>query len=330
MTGRKLALITGISGQDGSYLAELLLEKGYEVHGFTRPVGEAVPAEEAERVEALSASAKLHAIPLLEPAEVRAAVGAIRPAECYHLAARSFVSYRPEDEASTLAVNLGGTHSVLAALREAAPGCRFCFAASSEVFGQPDSSPQDEGTPVRPRSIYGITKAAGLELTRYYRRVHGMHAGAAILYNHASPRHGPEFVTRKITMGVAKILAGEARELRLGNLDARRDWGHARDYVRAMWLMLAQPEPDDYVIATGETHSVRQFVDAAFSLAGMDYRQFVVVDKELHRQAEQVELRGDARKAHAALGWAPSARFEELVGEMVRIECVRLNIKLPR
>lgn len=314
---QKRALITGITGQDGSYLAELLLEKGYEVHGFVRQVALEDPEHRL-----------LHLLPILDRlhlsagsvdsyASVHQAVAEIKPDECYHLAAKSFVSYSFDDEFSTLSANINGTHFILAALQRLAPECRFYFAGSSEMFGQADDSPQNEQTSFQPRSCYGISKVAGFHLTRNYREAYKMHASGGILFNHESPRRGFEFVTRKITSGLARIVAGRARELRLGNLQARRDWGHARDYVRAMWMMLQQNSPSDYVIATGETHSVEEFVRAAFAEAGLDYREYVVDDQRLYRPAEVNVLRGDASKAREMLGWTPVVRFEELVKEMV-------------
>jgi GDPmannose 4,6-dehydratase len=245
------------------------------------------------------------------------------PDECYHLAAHSFVSYSFEDEFATFAANINGTHYILSALKDLAPRCRFYFATSSEMFGRADEAPQREGTPFRPRSVYGISKVAGFELTRNYREAYGMHASSGILYNHESPRRGAEFVTRKITSHAARIKLGLAHEVRLGNLDARRDWGHARDYIRAMWLMLQQDEPGDYVVATGETHSVRDFAARAFARVGLDYRDHVVVDQRFYRPAEAAVLTGDAGRARRTLGWAPERTFEQIVDEMVDADLER-------
>ena len=241
--------------------------------------------------------------------------------ECYHLAAQSFVSYSFDDEFSTLQVNINGTHFLLAALKNVVPACRVYFAGSSEMFGKAEEVPQTERTRFHPRSTYGISKVAGFELTRNYREAYRMHASSGILFNHESPRRGFEFVTRKITSGMARILAGKARELRLGNLDAKRDWGHAREYVEAMWMMLQQPEPDDYVVATGETHSVREFVETAFHLAGLDYTKYVVTDQELYRPSEVNVLQGDPSKAKRVLGWRHKTGFADLVREMVENDC---------
>jgi GDPmannose 4,6-dehydratase len=237
------------------------------------------------------------------------------------------VSYSFDDEFSTLNANINGTHYLLAAAKNIVPRCRFYFAGSSEMFGKADEVPQTEATRFHPRSTYGISKVAGFDLTRNYREAYGMHASSGILFNHESPRRGFEFVTRKITSGVARIAAGKSKELRLGNLDAKRDWGHAREYVQAMWLMLQQEEPDDYVIATGRTHTVREFADLAFAQAGLDYRDYVVPDPDLFRPAEVNLLQGDAGKARKKLGWTHRIGFEALVREMVEADCRALGVE---
>ncbi len=319
------ALITGITGQDGSYLAELLLEKGYEVHGVVRRVALEDPENRLSRILHIRERLKLHAASLESYASIHQVIERVRPDECYHLAAQSFVSYSFDDEFSTLQTNINGTHYLLAALKNLAPDCRFYFAGSSEMFGNAPEAPQNENTRFQPRSPYGISKVAGFHLTRNYREAYGMHASSGILFNHESPRRGFEFVTRKITSGVARILAGKSRELRLGNLEARRDWGHARDYVRAMWLMLQQPEPGDYVVATGTTHSVREFCELAFGYAGLDYRDYVVSDPDLYRPAEVNLLLGDASKARRVLGWTHTVGFQALVREMLEHDCRALG-----
>src|SRR5690242_4006015 len=283
--GRR-ALITGITGQDGSYLAELLLSKGYEVHGLVRRVALEDPGHRLKRIEHIRDRITLHAGSLESFPSVHKVLRTVEPDECYHLAAQSFVSYSFDDEFSTLQININGTHHVLAALKDIVPNCRFYFAGSSEMFGKVSEVPQTEKTRFHPRSAYGISKVAGFDLTRNYREAYQMHASSGILFNHESPRRGFEFVTRKITSHVAKIKLGLAHELRLGNLDAKRDWGHAREYVRAMWLMLQQDQPDDYVISTGETHTVRSFLEVAFGYVGLDYRKYVVVDPRYYRPAE--------------------------------------------
>lgn len=325
----KRALVTGITGQDGSYLAELLLEKGYEVHGLVRRASLEAPQQRLERLVGVMDRLHLHAASLDSYAGIFHAVEKIRPQECYHLAAASFVSYEFDDEFSTLTTNINGTHYLLAALKDLAPDCRFYFAGTSEMFGSADSAPQNEQTRFRPRSVYGISKVAGFELTRNYRERYGTFAASGILFNHESPRRGHEFVTRKISSGVARIVAGQSDELRLGNLDALRDWGYAKEYVRAMWLMLQQDEPDDFVVATGRLHSVREFVETAFGLAGLDWRKHTVVDSNFFRDAETIPLCGDASKARKVLGWRPELRFEDLVRQMVEEDCRQLGVMLP-
>jgi len=316
----KRALITGITGQDGSYLAELLLEKGHEVHGLVRRVAIEDPEHRLWRILHLKDRLKLHAASLESLPSIYRVFQAVKPDECYHLAAQSFVAYSFEDEFSTLNANINGTHHVLAALRDCAPDCRFYFAASSEMFGKVAQMPQNELTPFHPRSAYGISKVAGFHLTRNYREAYGVKASSGILYNHESPRRGFEFVTRKITSHAARIKLGLAKELRLGNLESRRDWGHAREYVRAMWLMLQQDEPEDYVIATGEQHSVREFVETAFSRLGLNYHDYVIIDPQLLRPADVETLLGDAAKARRKLGWSCQVKFKDLVHEMVEAD----------
>jgi len=313
----KKALITGITGQDGSYLAELLLEKGYEVHGIARRVAFEHPQARMWRIRHLLDRIKLHGASMESYGSLFDIVSTVKPDECYHLAAQSFVSYSFEDEFSTINTNLNGTHYMLSAIKRQAPKCKFYFAASSEMFGHVKETPQKETTPFHPRSPYGISKLAGFELTRNYREAYSLFALSGILFNHESPRRGAEFVTRKITSSVARIKLGLDHEIRLGNLDAKRDWGHSRDYVKAMWLMLQQDEPDDYVIATGESHSVGEFLQAACTYAGLDYRKHVVIDKDLYRPSEVHILQGDASKANAKLKWFPECSFEGLVQEMV-------------
>lgn len=320
------ALITGITGQDGSYLAELLLNKGYEVHGLVRRVALEDPTHRLSRLDAVADRIHLHAGSIESYASVYQTVATVVPHECYHLAAQSYVSYSFDDEFSTFNVNINGTHFLLGALRNIAPHCRFYFAGSSEMFGKAEQVPQNEGTPFHPRSSYGISKVCGFELTRNYREAYSMHASSGILFNHESPRRGYEFVTRKITSGIARIRAGKQKDVALGNLDAKRDWGHAREYVEAMWLMLQQPDPDDYVIATGETHSVRDFAERAFERAGLDYRDHVTTDSGLFRPAEVNILLGDASKAAKKLGFAPKISFDALVKEMVEADCRALDV----
>jgi GDPmannose 4,6-dehydratase len=321
----KRALLTGITGQDGSYLAELLLDKGYEVHGIVRRVAIEDPEHRLWRILHLRDRLHLHAASMESLPSIYRVFKAVSPDECYHLAAQSFVAYSFEDEFSTLNANINGTHHVLAALRDCTPQCRYYFAASSEMFGKAREVPQTESTPFHPRSAYGISKVAGFYLTLNYREAYGVRASSGILYNHESPRRGFEFVTRKISSHAARIKLGLAKEVRLGNLDVRRDWGHAREYVKAMWMMLQQDEPEDYVIATGEQHSVREFAEAAFSRLGLDYRDHVVVDPQFLRPAEVDTLLGDAAKAKKKLGWTYGLTFKDLVHEMVDADLARLK-----
>jgi len=313
----KRALITGITGQDGSYLAELLLSLGYEVHGIVRRVALETPELRLGRVAHLADRLILHPATLESYPSIFHIVSRHEFHECYHLAAQSFVAESFLDGFSTMTTNINGTHYMLAALRELRPTCRFYFAGSSEMFGKVREVPQTEMTPFHPRSPYGISKVAGFDLTRNYRESYGMFTCSGILFNHEGPRRGFEFVTRKITSTAAKIKAGLASELRLGNLDAQRDWGHAADYVKAMHLILQQPVPDDYVVATGETHTVREFCEIAFAELGLDYRKYVSVDDRFFRPAEVDLLIGDATKARTVLGWKPTYAFRDLVREMV-------------
>ena len=313
----KRALITGITGQDGSHLSELLLDLGYEVHGVVRRVAIESPDQRLHRIAHLRDRLILHPASLESYPSLFQIFSHHQFDEVYHLAAQSFVAESFADGFTTMSVNSFGTHYVLAALRELQPKAKFYFAGSSEMFGKVRESPQREETPFHPRSPYGISKVTGFYLTMNYREAYGMFALSGILFNHEGPRRGTEFVTRKITTAAAKIKLGLANELRLGNLDARRDWGHAADYVRAMHLMLQQPEPEDYVVATGETHTVQEFCEKAFGAVGLDYRDYVKTDPRFVRPAEVDLLLGDASKAHRQLGWTPRYSFDDLVREMV-------------
>lgn len=317
---RKKALITGITGQDGSYLAELLLEKDYEVHGLVRRVALENPSRRFTRIAHILDDVTLHPASLENYPSIFHVVSKVDFDECYHLAAQSFVAESFADGFSTMNTNINGTHYMLAALRELRPDCRFYFAGSSEMFGKVRETPQKETTQFHPRSPYGISKVAGFDLTRNYREAYQMFCCSGILFNHEGPRRGFEFVTRKITSGAAAIKLGLETELKLGNLDAKRDWGHAADYVRAIYLMLQQPEPDDFVIATGETHSVREFCEIAFSLVDLDYQDYVKIDERFYRPAEVELLIGDASKAREKLGWQPEYSFRETVEEMVKAD----------
>ncbi len=323
----KKALITGITGQDGSYLAELLLEKGYQVHGIVRRVAFEDPEHRLWRIRHIVDKIHLHCGSLESYASIYNIVEKVKPDECYHLAAQSFVSYSFEDEFSTLNTNINGTIYVLSAIKNRKPDCKFYFAASSEMFGHALETPQNENTPFNPRSPYGISKVVGYYFTKNYREAYNLFACSGICFNHESPRRGFEFVTRKISRGVAMIKLGLLDKIKLGNLEAKRDWGYAPEYVEAMWLILQQEKPEDYVIATGETHSVKEFVKLAFEIVGLKWEEHVEIDKDLFRPAEVFELRGDIRKIKEKLKWQPKVKFEELVRIMVENDLKELKEK---
>jgi len=322
---KKRALITGITGQDGSYLAEYLLDLDYEVHGIARRVALEQPGQRLSRLKGCLDRIHIHPASLESYASIFHIFTKHQFDECYHLAAQSFVAESFADGFSTMSTNISGTHHVLAALREVQPKCRFYFAGSSEMFGKVRETPQRETTPFHPRSPYGVSKVAGFYLTLNYREAYGIPCSSGILFNHESPRRGFEFVTRKITDGVARIKLGLASELLLGNLDAKRDWGHARDFVRAMHLMLQQPEADDFVVATGETHSVREFCELAFAEVGLDYRDYVRKSDAVYRPAEVDLLIGDFSKANKVLQWEPTVNFAGLIKEMVNADLELLS-----
>ena len=317
----KRALITGITGQDGSYLAEFLLEQGYTVFGMARRVSK----ENFERLEHIRHRVEFKQADLLDHLSLIRMLEEARPHEVYNLAAQSFVPTSWTQPVLTAEFTALGVTRMLDAIRLVDPHIRFYQASSSEMFGKVREVPQTEQTPFHPRSPYGVAKVYGHAITVNYRESYGMFACAGILFNHESPRRGLEFVTRKVSDAAARIKLGLAGELRLGNLDARRDWGFAGDYVEAMWLMLQQDEPDDYVVATGESHSVQELVELAFAHVGLEWREHVVVDPMLRRPAEVDLLLGDASKARARLGWAPKVRFPELVRMMVESDLERLS-----
>jgi GDPmannose 4,6-dehydratase len=312
MSSRR-ALITGITGQDGSYLAEFLLEQGYEVHGMVRRAS----TEKFDRIDHLRDRVMLHQGDLLDQRSLVDTLRASRPDEVYNLAAMSFVATSWIQPTLTAEFTGTGVTRLLEAVREVCPEARFYQASSSEMFGKVLEVPQTEATPFYPRSPYGVAKVYGHFITINYRESYGLHASSGILFNHESPRRGLEFVTRKITWHAAAIKLGLRNELSLGNLEAKRDWGFAGDYVKAMWLMLAQDEPEDYVIATGETHSVRECLEVAFDQAGLSIDDHVRLDSSLIRPAEVEHLIGDSGKARKRLGWEPAVGFEELVRMMV-------------
>ena len=314
----KVALITGITGQDGSYLTELLLNKGYDVHGIVRRVALEDEVHRLYRIRNILDKVTLHAGSLESYASLFNIILKIKPDEVYHLAAQSYVAYSFEDEFSTLNININGTHYLLSAVKEfAAKKVRFYFAGSSEMFGKVKDIPQTENTSFHPRSAYGISKVTGYHLTKNYREAYKLHASNGILFNHESPRRGFEFVNRKISYAVARIKKGFQKKLKLGNLKAKRDWGHSKDYVQAMWLMLQQENPGDYVIGTGKEHSVEDFAKKAFKHVGLNYKDYVVVDQKLIRPAEVDTLLADYTKAKTILKWEPKISFDDLVGEMV-------------
>jgi len=316
----KRALITGITGQDGSYLAELLLDKGYEVYGLTRRLS----AANYWRIDHLTDRLTLLPGDLLDQLSLIRVLERVRPQELYNLAAMSFVPASWEQPMLTGEFNSQGVTRVLEAVRVVDPSIRIYQASSSEMFGKVREVPQTELTPFYPRSPYGVSKVFAHYITVNYRESYDLFAVSGILFNHESPRRGLEFVTRKVTDGVARIKLGLAKELRLGNLDAHRDWGFAGDYVRAMWMMLQQDTADDYVIATGESHSVQQLVQIAFDHVGLDWQQYVKTDPAFLRPAEVDHLIGDASKAKATLGWSPSVTFDGLVRMMVDADLARL------
>lgn len=317
----KTALITGVTGQDGSYLAELLLKEGYRVVGMTRRTSTDVH----ERIQHLVDDIEFVSGDLLDQSSMTSIVARVKPDEVYNLAAQSFVPTSWDQPVLTGEFTALGVTRVLEAVRTVNPKIRFYQASSSEMFGKVQAVPQNEDTPFYPRSPYGVAKLYGHWITINYRESYDLYAVSGVLFNHESSRRGKEFVTRKITDGVARIKLGLSKELRLGNLDARRDWGFAGDYVRAMWLMLQQTIPDDYVISTGTTRSVGEFVRAAFEHVDLDWERYVVVDPRFYRPAEVDLLVGDAKKAREILGWEPETSFERLVETMVQADLERLR-----
>ncbi len=309
----KSALITGITGQDGSYLAEFLLEQGYDVYGLVRRTS----TVDFSRISQIQDRITLISGDMLDQTSLMSALEQAQPDEVYNLAAQSFVQTSWSQAVFTGDVTALGVTRILDAIRKVNPRIRFYQASSSEMFGKVREVPQRESTPFYPRSPYGVAKVYGHWITVNYRESYGLHATSGILFNHESPRRGLEFVTRKVTHAVARIHLGLQNEVRLGNLDSRRDWGFAGDYVRAMWLMLQQDTPDDYVVATGETHAIQELAEVAFSYVGLDWRDYVVQDERYMRPAEVDLLVGDASKAGRVLGWEPTMRFQELIAMMI-------------
>jgi GDPmannose 4,6-dehydratase len=320
---RKVALITGVTGQDGSYLAEFLLTKGYQVYGMIRRAS----SKNYERISHIVDKIEIVPGDLLDQSSLISLLSTIKPTEVYNLAAQSFVPTSWEQPVLTAEFTAVGVTRILEAIRVIDPTIRFYQASSSEMFGKVRETPQSEDTPFYPRSPYGVAKAYGHYITINYRESFNMFAVSGILFNHESPRRGLEFVTRKVTDGVARIKLGLAEDLRLGNLEAKRDWGFAGDYVKAMWMMLQQEKADDFVIATGKTYAVRDLVRIAFDAVGLDWEKFVKVDKEFLRPAEVDLLVGDASKAKEVLGWEPEVSFEQMVQMMVDSDIERLQSK---
>lgn len=315
--GSSTAIITGITGQDGHYLSELLISKGYQVHGFVSKDHWDRSSDSLQELNAMGPRLELHALDLENHLSVAKAIQKIQPDECYHLASPSFVSYSLSDELKNFHSSFNLTHSLVSSLFEAKKDCKLYYAGSSEMFGTVESFPQNESTPFRPRSLYGIAKVAGYNLLRVYREREKMFIATGLLYNHESPRRGKAFLTRKVSMGVAAIKLGLQKDLVLGNLDTQRDWGSATEYVDAMWKMLQQPSPQDFVIATGQPHTVREFVEIAFKHVGLNYQDYVKTDPKFYREGEKVALVGNSAKARKLLNWSPKINFNDLVTSMV-------------
>ena len=314
---KKTALITGITGQDGSYLTDFLLKKKYNIHGIVRRVALENQHHRLWRIKNNLSKITLHPASLESYASLVKIIQKVKPDELYHLAAQSYVSYSFEDEFSTLNTNINGTHYLLSAIKDFSPRTKFYFAGSSEMFGKVRETPQNELTPFHPRSAYGISKVAGFELTRNYREGYNLFCSSGILFNHESQKRGFEFVTRKISFAVANIKLKKQKKLILGNIDAKRYWGHAQDYVKAMWLMLQHKKADDFVISTGFQYSVKDFVKLAFEIVDLDYKKYIEINKNLIRPNEVDSLIGDYSKAKKILNWKPKISFKELVKSMV-------------
>ena len=310
---KKIAIISGISGQDGSYLAELLVKKKYIVYGITNPKSK----NKLNIINSIKGKIIIEKLDLNNYKKIAALIKRIKPTEFYHLAAQSLINFKFEDEFFKLNPNINGTHYILSAIKEYSKKTKFYFAASSELFGNAEKSPQNENSKFNPRSAYGISKIAGYYLTKNYREAYKLFACSGILFNHESPRRNKKFVTRKITHGLASIIKGKKNKLILGNIDSKRDWGHAKDYVYAMWKMLQIKTPTDFVIGTGKTHTVKDFLIIAFKYLNLDYRKFVTIDKKLLRKTDKIILKADYKKAKNILKWKPKINFTSLIHEMV-------------
>ena len=311
------ALITGITGQDGSYLAEFLLKKGYEVHGIVRRVAIENPDHRLWRIKKIQKKIHLHSGTMESYANIFKILNKVKPNEFYHLAAQSYVDYSFEDQFSTLSSNISSTHYCLSAIKESGLKTKFYFAGSSEMFGKVKQTPQNEETPFHPRSPYGISKVAGFDLTRNFRESYGIHASTGILFNHESERRGYEFVTRKITQAVSLIKLKKLKYLELGNLEAKRDWGYAPEYIQAMWLMLQQKKPNDFVVGTGKAYTIKYFAKNAFNVLGLDFQKYIKINKKFFRPAEVDLLVADSSKIKSAIGWKAKTNINKLIEKMV-------------
>ena len=309
----KIALITGISGQDGSYLAELLLKKKYIIYGILNPKKKKI----SNNLKLIKKKIIFKNLDINNFKQIKNLIKKIKPNECYHLAAQSFINYKFEDEFFKLNPNINGTHYILSAIKEFSPKTKFYFAASSELFGNAKNSPQNEITQFNPRSAYGVSKVAGYYLTKNYREAYNIYACSGILYNHESPRRNVNFVSRKITKNLSLIVKGKLKKITFGNINSKRDWGHSKDYVLAMWKMLQLKKPDDFVIGTGTLHTVKDFIKLAFNRVGLDYKKFIRIDKKLFRPNDKIILKANSKKAKNILKWKPSINFKSLVNEMV-------------
>ena len=309
----KVAIITGISGQDGSYLAELLIKKKYKVYGICNPRKK----NNFKNLISIKNKVSIKKIDINDYSKIKTMIKKFKPTEFYHLAAQSFINYKFEDEFFKLNPNINGTHYILSAIKQFSPKTKFYFAASSELFGNTDTLSQNEKTKFNPRSAYGISKVAGFYLTKNYREAYNLHACSGILFNHESPRRNENFVSRKITKNLSLILKGKIKKIKLGNINSKRDWGHAKDYVFAMWKMLQIKKPQDFVIGTGKTHTVRYFIDLAFKRVNLNYKKFIIIDKKLFRPNDKVILKANFKKAKKVLNWKPQISLKSLVNEMV-------------
>ncbi len=312
----KVAIITGISGQDGSYLAELLLKKKYKIFGVLNPQKK----KNLKNLKNIKEKIFFKNIDINNYSKIKELIKKTKPSEFYHLAAQSFINYKFEDEFFKLNPNINGTHYILSAIKQFSPKTKFYFAASSELFGNVKESPQNEETKFNPRSAYGVSKVAGFYLTKNYREAYNIHACSGILFNHESPRRNENFVSRKITKNLSLILKGKIKKISLGNINSKRDWGHAKDYVYAMWKMLQLKKPQDFVIGSGKTHTVKDFIKLAFKLVDLNYKKHIRIDSELFRPNDKVILKANFNKAKKILKWKPTITFKQLVREMVEYD----------